>query len=80
MVTGETLSVHLHFAEVDAGPQDPDDGRVLDAGCRFDVTLARPIPGHGEDPLEDGCHFVGDEVSVNQVLAGLGPWMGSLPQ
>ena len=73
VVAGEPLAVHLHFAQIDAGAQDADDGRVLDSGCCCDVTLARPITAHGEDAPYDGCHLVGDQLAVDQVETGLGP-------
>jgi hypothetical protein len=73
VVPGEPLAAHLYLAQVDPGPQDSDDGGVLDAGGRFDVALASPLTSHGEDPPHDGRHLVGDQLAVDQVVAGLGP-------
>ena len=62
----------MHLAEVDARLEDGEHRRVLDAGGIGDLAHARPFASQREDAPHDGCHLVGDELAVDEVVADLG--------
>ena len=72
VMPGEPLAVHLDLAEIDARSEDAQHGRVLDARGLGDLALTGSLAPHGEDAPDDGCHLVGDELAVDEVVARLG--------
>ncbi len=52
--------------------EDGEHGRVLDAGGVGDLAHALALGPQREDAPDDRCHLVGDELAVDEVVAGLG--------
>jgi hypothetical protein len=73
VVAGEPLPVHLHLAEIDARAEDGEHRGVVDAGVVGDDALTGALGPQREDAADDRRHVVGDQLAVDEVVAGLGP-------
>jgi hypothetical protein len=71
VVAGEPIAVQEHLAQVDPGVQDRPDRGVLHPGPLFDLPEAEALGTQGEDPSHRGRLIVGDQVTLDEVVAHL---------
>ncbi len=72
VVSGEPLAIHLDLAQIDARSENAQNSRILDTRSLGDLALACPLAPHGENASDDGCHLVGHELPVDEVVTSLG--------